>query len=435
MKFVVLLFYILTNLTLNSFSQITIKEVEKNIHVESLKPPPYDSLTNYQDLEDITRELSDYEIKTHYLKYIGLKIYLPPCYNNNSKEDIKECDCVDLFTPKPNKFKLSYSISGNDSAVSFLFKPISFATRDNPDYDNRYNFDVKTRGEEVRNKYYTILDVYNAKSADSINETMNTVYSHILNEEKKIAFEKHLYDYEMTRRVFVLKDEITNDTLYVKNSLNSFILVPYFLKQKQLYNSKLLVSFIYSERLQDKESTFTDLKTEEKFKTKRGIKWTCEVALLERSKVPLEEGRSEKGDGWGVFFILRNENHEIAIETLLNEYHYAFMLNDEFVKLENERKLKEGELIAKQKRELQKENEVKLQYKQTCIVQFGQEMGELIASGKVKIGMTTEMCKAAWGNPFDKSKTITSSTVIENWFFSWRRSLHFVNSILTRIDE
>jgi len=68
------------------------------------------------------------------------------------------------------------------------------------------------------------------------------------------------------------------------------------------------------------------------------------------------------------------------------------------------------------------------------INKYGNIYGELIANGKVKIGMTKEMCKAAWGNPFNINKTTTANNVMEIWNYI-NRKLIFLNSKLIEIQE
>ena len=95
--------------------------------------------------------------------------------------------------------------------------------------------------------------------------------------------------------------------------------------------------------------------------------------------------------------------------------------------------------MAKRKQEelLKKENERKIieSRRKECISKFGDQNGELIAQGKVKIGMTTEMCKYAWGKPIWTSKTTTSNRVSEDWYYGFISSLHFENGFLKRIEE
>jgi hypothetical protein len=58
-----------------------------------------------------------------------------------------------------------------------------------------------------------------------------------------------------------------------------------------------------------------------------------------------------------------------------------------------------------------------------------------VADGKVKIGMTKEMCKAAWGEPYSKRKVTTKDGEIETWIYGLTRKLTFLDQSLNTIEE
>lgn len=68
-----------------------------------------------------------------------------------------------------------------------------------------------------------------------------------------------------------------------------------------------------------------------------------------------------------------------------------------------------------------------------CTKVFGQKNFDSILQGKVKIGMTREMCKLSWGKPRSINKTITSGMRSEQWVYS-DNYLYFDNGILTAIQ-
>ena len=140
----------------------------------------------------------------------------------------------------------------------------------------------------------------------------------------------------------------------------------------------------------------------------------------------------------------------LALEYLQHEDYQQgsdnFVLEKDFIKQEEEKKLKSEELLAKQKQEElegkanekaleAKRKDLQEKYKVECIAKFGQYNGELIASGKVKIGMTIEMCKASWGKPFWANKTTDEYGIFENYYYGFARSLHFTSGVLKRIEE
>ena len=73
--------------------------------------------------------------------------------------------------------------------------------------------------------------------------------------------------------------------------------------------------------------------------------------------------------------------------------------------------------------------------KADLIAKYGQEDGSIIAAGKVDIGMTKEMCIAAWGKPADMNRTITAGIVYEQWIYNQASILNFENDILVSVQN
>ena len=103
------------------------------------------------------------------------------------------------------------------------------------------------------------------------------------------------------------------------------------------------------------------------------------------------------------------------------------------------KKLQQQQLIANKKRdELLKNEKEKKDFenrKTEYISKFGQQYGELIANYKVKIGMTSEMCKYAWGLPIWTNKITSENGTIEVWHCGSGYKLYFTNNILKIIEE
>ena len=64
---------------------------------------------------------------------------------------------------------------------------------------------------------------------------------------------------------------------------------------------------------------------------------------------------------------------------------------------------------------------------------FGAGNFEIILQGKVKIGMTKEMCKLSWGEPNDINRTISSGRNSEQWVYD-ENYLYFDGNKLTTIQ-
>jgi len=65
--------------------------------------------------------------------------------------------------------------------------------------------------------------------------------------------------------------------------------------------------------------------------------------------------------------------------------------------------------------------------------QFGLDIWNTILLGKVKIGMTKEMCKLSWGEPQKINETITSKSKSEQWVYS-DNYLYFANNKVIAIQ-
>jgi len=75
-----------------------------------------------------------------------------------------------------------------------------------------------------------------------------------------------------------------------------------------------------------------------------------------------------------------------------------------------------------------------LKRKEEIIQRYGQEMGTIIANGKVRIGMTKHMCIDAWGNSIISNKTITENGTFERLQYG-SGVLYFTNGVLKRIEQ
>lgn len=88
--------------------------------------------------------------------------------------------------------------------------------------------------------------------------------------------------------------------------------------------------------------------------------------------------------------------------------------------------------IEEHKRNREKEA---LLRREECIKLFGKTIGPDIAEGRIKIGMTKEMCIYAWGKPTDINRTITRNTVREQWVYDLGTYLYFENDKLVTIQD
>lgn len=102
----------------------------------------------------------------------------------------------------------------------------------------------------------------------------------------------------------------------------------------------------------------------------------------------------------------------------------------------NELILSEQQKEVARKTAQQKQAAIKRQQeqlrRQRVIAKYGEIFGNSILNNQVAIGMTTEMCKDAWGTPYDRIKTTTAGAVKEQWLYGGAY-LYFTNNKLQLI--
>jgi len=167
-----------------------------------------------------------------------------------------------------------------------------------------------------------------------------------------------------------------------------------------------------------------EVSTPKKINLDYDSKWLCsEVTLL-------------KPD-YNISYILKNNKGEVfAVGE--ESFRLYFIAEKDFLRKEANKKLQNIQLLANQKKEEIYKNEVERKSKEKriidCVKLYGQQKGELIAQGKVGLGMTKEMCVTSWGTPLRTSKTIVESGVFENYYYRMGYNLYFENGLLTRIE-
>ena len=444
------------------YSQITITEVNKIEENVVLKPAPYDSLKNWEGHEMI----GDYK------QYIGLQLYLPPF--DNPQKDVEENGyrvTPFLFSPEPHIIKIDTDIEELKLSSYFnqTYTPVYKPHLNSGDqkYQSKYYF---TNSNEIGNSYFTIINViYSNVLRSWIKKTNSLIKEADLNSKNQENSPQKIYvdkDYSLAydeynstgnkfNKVFVLRSDLNGDTIYcIKES--RFILVPFFVKQKELFQNKKL---IYDDRKDDygsyKYPEFEEfdaryiIKSEndrgietsngKKVTITRGSKWICsEVTLMKthRKKSYYDSYYDSYYEPThAIYYILKNDKDEQIALTSIK----GFIEEQDYIKREADKKMQKEQLLARQlqeKQAIEENNKIATKkHREECINLFGQQNGEIISQGKVKVGMSKEMCKYAWGTSLWTNKTTTDILVIENWYYGLGYYLHFENGILTRIQE
>ncbi len=463
-------------------SQITIRNTSKNDTIVQ-KPDIYDSLKQFEGQER----------KIDYKQYIGLQFYLSPFSNPliDQPQNTKSVSC--LYSIKPSIIEIDTNYDGLRS-----FRTISSRFNKNNLHHIEYNkiftykykpFHYSTGGvrvyisnsKDVGDRYFTLLDVLYGDTLFSfweqrsskiweidslvkrnVNQFKIFLYQNLTQEQKDQNWynwynsnERILTDYVGYRKneripdlAFVLKDDKNGDTLYCTNPWQ-LIFVPYFVKQKQNYEGKNLICNGYFKT--------TDLLNGNAVNVVNQSKWYCEdVTYLKKDELNskyIERFGKQSIHPYGrpinseyiLTYILKNNSGTSIAITGLGEEKDNYMLGHYFLeesifnKKEKEKKLRNDEIAAIRKQEektrIKEENEAAEKYRRECVNKFVQYYGELIAQGKVTLGMTQEMCKMAWGQPYLTNKTTTEYGVYENWYYGYGYSLHFIDGVLKIIKE
>ncbi len=324
------------------------KQKEKTV----IKPPAYDSTETLEE---------QYKLENQY-QFIGLQLYLPPIIN-------------------PEAGPIVFSKAGNG-----------------------------LKG----NKNYTIIDILQGNPEEQLQKKNAVIQSGYRYKQFNSPQWKDLIVFV----VFVLRDNNNKDSLnsallywvvsqsktppYSNSYFNSFIAIPYLVKQKQLYENQEVI------KISDKS------------------KWICsEAAVLKNWNTDIKDSTYE------ILCQLKNDKGiQILMKppTNLDKLGRSFMTEKEFIRLDHaDRNQKEAMYKA--------ESEKKEKHKAECINKFGQHFGELAAQGNIEIGMTADMCKAAWGAPWNNDKATNSKGTIEHWFYNWKYKLYFENGILVKIEH
>ena len=316
------------------------------------KPSSYDS----------SKTLEEQYKKENQYQFIGLQLFLPPVINPESGPI--------LFSPQSGSLK-----NGN--------------------------------------KYFTVIDLLQGDEALVQLKKMNLVNQCGYRYKD---FNSSAWREQIVFVVFVLRENVKKDSLsnspvywvvseskvapYSSSSFNSFIAVPYFEKQKYIFQNQEVIL------LGDKS------------------KWFCKDVILLKSK-----SGDNQDSTYDVFCQLRNNKSEyMQLRPPSGKYGRSFLTEKEYDWLDHANRNEKEEM-------LKVESERKAKHLSACMSKFGQHYGELVAQDKIETGMTSAMCRASWGDPWDISRTTTSAGVKEVWYYNWKYNLQFKNGILVKIEH
>ncbi|MBS0646967.1 MAG: hypothetical protein JSR97_10325 [Verrucomicrobia bacterium] len=432
MKKLTVLLLLLFHLSAVTNAQITIRN-ENIIEKPVLRPKSFDSLSNIS----MQKRFIDYK------KFIGYKLFfIPKAKNYKSEFSNSDTIITYLFSNKKStvfksgkisfeevtlnqiRFKDTTKLKGEalkyyrdkrldyekiDQEETYIYKPKFYYSKTEK-IDGKIYGKIGTDPDSIEGKYFTILDIKMKESSG-----------------KEFINLEDMSDSDpdwLPRLKIYLKNDATGDSLYYQVQqarlidIAPFFLVPYFEKQKNTYLNRNLVSL-------KNISNLVDINSGETVNIQPNEVWHCsEVSFADSRTSPFLTP----------FYYLKYEQKEIALP--FGYFHnQSFILESEFLRREEEKKKKEEERVKEEQERERSILEEKKNFRNSSIARFGQKTGNLIADGKVLIGMNQEMCKLAWGVPIDINRTIIKGLTREQWVYGWGTYLYFDNGVLSAIQN
>jgi len=370
-------------------AQITTKEI--SAEKEYKKPIVYDSTYFF------------YKPDVDFKEYVNQRIYILP----------------KSVTNKDDGYRYFYTsnVSGGYGDNSIIYKP---------NLESSSNI-KPTQYNSLANKYLRIIDIEARGDWQGYNDFWIKLYHEENHDTIFYCPPSTICRYRtLTKIPFILvgffehnKNKFVGDDFFAKDSISEHT------SYNGYFNSQPLI----------------EITSGEKIKCMENSKWTCtEITLVDVKKdykyfIPVlifkDNSNREIIVNFAKYIYNKDYNEEINVYSATKAIIDNFYSKEEyeFLKLQKQEQeklkiQKELELeIAKQKR-LEK-----------LISKYGSKYANLIVNEKVSIGMTKEMCKEAWGTPFETDKVILENGTYEVWSYSYKTFLYFEKDILKLIKE
>lgn len=481
-----------------SYSQVTIGKDESIVKTITTKPEPLDSLKDWG--EGIDR-MSDYKkyigadiymppyredhvlrnetffftmkpslivLDTNKTDYHGRKV-LPSFFLINRREGRNVSIFVNKVKTNVYKPKLisSSTVTLEHTGRSMDGEILLYR-------DGEFRIDLR-HDEDIFNNYYTIIDVLYAKSLDSINsevknqheiaqnkfeidfKEMKSNMSNMSFEEiRKIIEDEDLnivdngiypINFDNDELVFKMLNKKNGDTVFcLKNTRNmkirDFVLVPYFVKHKEIYEGKNLIyddlkgdygSYMYHNKTKEDYIQKIEYENDDGEMVKKGVevplqrgsKWKCEEVTL------LLNVKEIGPPSYNIHFILSNDKGQTI--ALTKGGLYGFILEEDYIERNKLQKLSEAEKKENEAQKIRRLKEAQKEKHKILEGKYGKENADLIINHKVDLNMTKEMCVASWGKPYNTSLLMDANMKIETFYYTGGYILHFENNKLIRI--
>lgn len=305
--------------------------------------------------------------------------------------------------------------------------------------DSLFNIGSRIDHNSVKNRYFKILDVRNINVDWNHNKFVTSKYNpeqygnpvFLLKDKQNKEFvawvpssPRYRDDPDRSNQATIFPCDINGASEFIPYVM----LTSYYEKAKQLFVNKWHV-------VQNGGRKFVDIKSQQEVVLQKGERWFCkELSLCTVENipylVPLYILENKLGNVITVFLykMIANGNY-------MNGYYGEFITEDYYNERKRLEQLNENERLANEKAKKERESQIKTLQRNKNIEKYGLNIGTLISDGKVQLGMTQEMCKIAWGEPYRNNRTIVNGLIHEQWVYGWHHYLYFENGILTGIQD
>lgn len=419
-------------LPLCAMAQIDIRQNEvRNVPVS--KPVIYDSLTQFT-IKPINNFEGNYEerltaYRNQFKQYLGQDIFFIP-YPSKKDSDIE------IFSSYIDNFKFYYPNKYNKFVVGKWTEQIQ---------------EIIKRKPTVRFVEHDIIDSTNLYKAIYLGDTLwghstlyefkdryfVTPYSAYMGHYFKIV--DLLFDNENV--CLVLLDDNNDTVIYSRKSRGfntdnpshldfpEFILVGYYLKMKELHVGKDYICY----NTGSKNTITTDINTGEEITLYHESEWHCSS---------LEFVDLHNAEELQLYLIFNNKNGnciKVRIDNRKREFNpltlHKFKNKQDYLKQKELEKLQNAEKEKRLAEEKARKEKERLEFEKMIINKYGEYYGGFIIKGQVILGMSTDMCRYAWGEPSRINTTIVEGIKSEQWVYSLYSYLYFDNGKLTAIQN
>jgi len=211
--------------------------------------------------------------------------------------------------------------------------------------------------------------------------------------------------------IYKLKEKNNQEITYVIGG--TFILTSYYTK---IDNTIKANTFVAKKYYNGKKVPISD----DYVPIEKGSEWTGKLTLLREKDLWMDYDLNSY-DAFDIKYMVILNNGKDTILVYLSK-------DDNYENLQSMFVTKEFQKQQKQKANNESKKQLEILTKK-----YGEKYAKLISQKKVKIGMTKEMCLAAWGPTLNRRKYTDSSGEIEVWKYLGLGKLFFKNGKLYSI--